>query len=174
MSTTNVDKVQIKMAQVVVKDAKVNLKRKGKNSSGKLSKSLRYKIVEKGYGEDINFSMQAYGMGVDAGRRGTKSSPSQPNSIFKTSSAGQPPVQAIEPWVRQRRMTPNKGVSIRSLAFSVAKSIGERGSKGSGFFSEAFNKQYRIFPDNLAGAVADDAMIDISEELDKLPKVIGK
>ena len=81
-------------------------------------------------------------------------------------SGGQPPVRAIEQWIKLKRITPPKGFTVQQFAFAVAKNIkkgGQRFRKAYPFITPALN--YAI-DKNLQG-VATAAALDITFSLQK-------
>lgn len=51
-----------------------------------------------------------------------------------------PPITAIEQWIIDKNLTLNN-ISVPSLAFLVARKIGNEGTKGTGIISEVFTPQ---------------------------------
>jgi hypothetical protein len=143
----------------VVKQAKLNLKKQGRNVTGKLKNSLRGQVV----GEDVLFYFEDYGRQIDTGRLGRVSSPA-PQGMFQMVSAGRPPTAPIRRWIKRTSQQPSNGITIQSLAYVEARAIGRKGVRGGGFFTRAFNKYYPAYTDDLAEAYADD----IIEVIDKI------
>jgi len=76
----------------------------------------------------------------------------------------QPPVRAIEQWIKLKRITPPKGLTVKQFAFAVAKKIGKEGQrfrKPYPFIQPAL--QYTINK-NLQG-IAIAASVDIATSL---------
>lgn len=161
-------------ADDVTVKAKANLKNRGKNSSGRLNKSLATKVVETSAGPDINFYMEDYGQGIDAGSSGKNKSRSRGKSLFNVRRAGQPPVSDIRKWIAQKPVTQSGNkIPIRSLAYVIARKIGNDGYRGSHFFTDAFESEFKPFGDDLAKAIGEDVEDIIEDSLDKIPNTIG-
>ena len=164
-----------KYSSDVVEQARKNLKTKGfggqksnrsKNSSGKLSEGLGFKIKALPNKLETSFtSKEAYGSVVEEGRR---------------AGATPPPVAPIEDWIRTKGIKVRKTFinsngqkvsefvkktpeSIRSAAIAMSKSIGKKGIKEVPFMSRAMQKQFDELPTELASAIIEDmenAIID--------------
>jgi hypothetical protein len=79
-------------------------------------------------------------------------------------SGGQPPVRAIEQWIKLKRIKPPKGFTVEQFAWAVAKNIkkgGQRFRKAYPFILPALN--YTI-EKNLQG-IATSAALDITFSL---------
>lgn len=51
-----------------------------------------------------------------------------------------PPIASIEQWIRDKNLTLNN-ISVPSLAFLIARKIGNEGTKGTGIISEVLTPQ---------------------------------
>ena len=120
----------------VVNTAKANLLRYGKINTGDLSNSIRFVITPSG---TIKFYYLKYGVFVELGRR---------------AGDRQPPVNAILRWIQQRGITPDAGKSTRSLAFAIARSIGENGYPGVPFFRAAVKSEKKKLTGALKKAIS--------------------
>ena len=164
-----------KYSSDVVEQARLNLKTKGfggqksnrsKNSSGKLSEGLGFKIKAQPKNLETSFtSKEAYGSVVEEGRR---------------VGATPPPIAPLEDWIRTKGIKVRKTFinsngqkvsefvkktpeSIRSAAIAMSKSISKRGIKEVPFMSMAMQKQFDKLPTELAAAIIEDmenAIID--------------
>jgi hypothetical protein len=97
------------------------------NVTGQSAESLGYRIV----GTELTiFSTMKYFTVLETGRKPGK----------------RPPISVIEQWIKDKPITPD-GISTKSLAFLIAKKIGEEGSllhrEGgkSGVISQSINDQ---------------------------------
>lgn len=96
--------------------------------TGEHSRSLGYRLDNSGL---TIFSSMKYFTVLETGRKPGK----------------RPPLDAVEAWVKAKPITPPDGMSTRSLAYLIAKKIGEEGSllyrQGgkSGVISRSINDQ---------------------------------
>lgn len=79
------------------------------NVSGKMATSLGYRIDASGL---TIYSSEKYFTVLETGRKPGK----------------RPPIDVVEEWVKAKPIIPNDGISTRSLAFLIARKIGEEGS----------------------------------------------
>ena len=129
----------------VVNAAKANLLRFGKINTGALRDSIRFNITPKG---NIRFFYLQYGVYVESGRR---------------AGARQPPTKPILQWIEQRGITPDKGTSKRSLAYIIARSIGEKGIKPTPFMRAAIKQQKVGLSKQLAKEIAKTVVMDFKK-----------
>lgn len=157
-----------KYSSDVVEQARKNLATKGfggqksnrsKNSSGKLSEGLGFKIKALPNKLETSFtSKEAYGSVVEEGRR---------------AGATPPPVAPIEDWIRTKGVKVRKtfinsngqkvsqfvertDANIKSAAIAISKSIGKNGIKEVPFMSRAMEKAFNALPTELAEAIVED------------------
>jgi hypothetical protein len=172
----------------VIDGAKKNLKSKGKNASGKLSKSLDYKLKVSGKKDKytLTFLMDDYGEFIDRGVKGAggtkadgvtkwKIKRTSNKSIFRTSSQKgydkkKPPASAFSDWSIRKGIAPRnaKGqfTSRKSLQFAIANSVFHTGITGSNFITNPFNKAFKELPN--------EVLKGLSLEIDKQIKIIVK
>ena len=129
----------------VVNTAKANLLRFGKINTGALRDSIRFNITPKG---NIRFFYLQYGAYVESGRR---------------PGAKQPPTKPILQWIEQRGITPDEGISKRSLAFIIARSIGEKGIRPTPFMKAAIKQQKIGLSNQLAKEIAKTVIINFKK-----------
>ena len=129
----------------VVNTAKANLLRFGKINTGALRDSIRFNITPKG---NIRFFYLQYGVYVESGRR---------------AGAKQPPTKPILQWIEQRGITPDKGTSKRSLAYVIARSIGEKGIRPTPFMMAAIKQQKVGLSKQLAKEIAKTVVMDFKK-----------
>jgi hypothetical protein len=159
---TEAEKVAKEFMDQVVSQSRANLKANGNNSSGQLSRSIKGVLK----GTDIEFFMKFYGTGIDAGRRGTKSTRSRGTinkSIFNVNRPGRPPASAILQWIKIKPVEVSNKEPITSIAFKMAKSIGEKGWKANQFFSKPFTQDFEEFPDDYIEAYGIDIEIILED-----------
>jgi hypothetical protein len=180
MELKEVKKILNQFGKNVVADAKANLKKKGRSSSGKLANSIKYKYSEKGQDMIISFFMEDYGDYQDKGVRGAKSIypgilkndqnryykyKKSPNA-FKKGANVVPPTSAFDKWGIKRGLAPRtKGGQFAArtgLNFALARSVYEKGIKPTYFFTNAFNRAFNLLPKDLEFAL----MIEITDNLE--------
>lgn len=153
------DFVNRRFIKRVTLEAKRNLSKRGRNVTGRLKGSIRGQVADSG----VVFFFEDYGRQIDTGRKGTHTNP-RPQGMFEMVKAGRPPTAPIKKWIQRTNQPIGNGVSLDSLAYVEARSIGRRGVRGGGFFTRAFDDYYDKYPDDLAEALGDD----ILEAIDKL------
>ena len=129
----------------VINTANANLLRFGKINTGALRDSIRFNITPKG---NIRFFYLQYGVYVESGRR---------------PGAKQPPVNPILKWIEQRGIVPDEGTSKRSLAFLIARSIGEKGIRPTPFMKAAVKQQKVGLSRQLAKEIAKTVVMDFKK-----------
>ena len=170
-----------KFAKYVIKQARVNLTREKKNTTGALYKSLDYDIdVQKG-AIVVDFLMEDYGEFVDKGVKGKN-----PNSLpqgakwFGIQKAPTSPYQfgsnksrglraAINKWTVQKNLkgvrdAKGRFIPRKTLQYLITRSIYLSGIRATLFFSRPFNKGLKRFTDKFTSAFA----LDIEQEI--IPK----
>jgi hypothetical protein len=164
----------------VVEGAKVNLKRKNKNASKKLSDSLDYNLKVAGNKDKftLSFLMEDYGEFIDRGVKGAggnkadgskwKKKRISNKSIWKQRKGytdKKPPASAFSGWIVRRGIAPrnNKGqfTTRKGLQFAIANSVYHTGIEASEFFTQPFNKEFKKLPDTLAIAFANELELKI-------------
>jgi len=155
-----------KFAKYVVSQSKANLTRSKKNASGNLRNSLGYDLKVNPNSFELEFIMAEYGMFVDEGVQGSKSSYLESrNSRFEFSGRFKTiPTKSLDKWVLRKGIKgvrDEKGRFIKrdSLKYLIAKSIYEKGIKASLFFTKPFEKAFDNLPKELVEAYA----LDIDE-----------
>ncbi len=156
----------------VVKQARTNLSKQGKNTSKNLYNSIKYtpKKTNTG-GIKIIFEMLDYGEFQDKGVRGAKSyyadqaTAESPYKFGSGSFAGQGDKfrKSIDKWVVKKNVfnksiRDKKGrfVSRQSLVHLITRSIYNKGIRASMFFTKPFEKAFKNLPPELTEAFAID------------------
>lgn len=156
------DQILNEYAATVVERAQSNLRIKrrvrgkvvNRVSSGTLLNSLIYKIKVR-YGKPtIDFTVKGpagqYADVIEFGRR--------PNSKM-------PPVSAIEKWIRMKplKLRNRQGEfikstesAIKSAAYNIARSIGEKGIEGINYYGDAIDDTWDDYKDKLMEAYIKD------------------
>ena len=163
-----------KFRDLVVTEAKNELQRLNKDSSGKLRNSIKGEVKEMPNSIGVYFEMEPYGNFQDKGVSGVKQKFDTPYS-YKTKM---PPPSKLDKWIVRKGIAPRaKGkftgrtVSSvgfkKSIQFLVARSIFYNGIKPSLFFTRPFEAAYKTLPDTLIDKYGLDAEQLLNEILDQ-------
>lgn len=159
----------------VVKQARANLTRMGKNSSGKLYNSIDAEVQVMPNSIGIYFDMEQYGAFQDKGVNGKR-------SVWSTAYSYKdkmPPPSKLDKWIVRRGIAPRnkgkfKGRSIdavgfrKSIQFLIARSIYYKGIKPTLFFTKALEGAYKNLPDELISKYGLDAEKLTTQALDDI------
>lgn len=141
-----------RFAKSVIKDAKGELSRQKKNTSGKLSKSLAYQLNVSKNSFGLSFLMEDYGEFVDRGVSGFLTKYDTPYS-YKDKW---PPLKKLDRWIVKKGLSPRgengQFMSRKSLQFLISRKIFFHGMKPSHFISKPFEKHFRKLPDEIIEA----------------------
>jgi len=132
-------------------EAQAILRKNGNDVTGRLINSIKVQPAQVTANSIVvPITMLKYGEWVDDGA--------------ERGRGGQPPVQAIEQWIKLKRISPPKGFTVNQFAWAVAKKIknqGQRYRKAYPFIQPALD--YTI-QKNLQG-VATAAAVDITTSI---------
>jgi len=169
---------------IVVNEAKANLRSQGKDASGKLSNSIDGTVKQMPNSIGVYFDMLPYGNFQDKGVKGANPSalPSSsknygkqkaPNSPYKFGSgSGQKGGlrRSLDSWIVRKGIAPRdlqgKFQSRKTLKFLIARSIYFSGIKPSLFFTKPFEKAFKTLPDVLIDKYGLDAEQLLTQILD--------
>ena len=119
------EKAVVEISNNAVENMAKAMVKKKKQASGKMVRSLRYKIASRVGFTQIDIFAVYYAKWVDVGRR---------------KGAKRVPLKALLKWVRTRGITPDNGGSEKSLAFAIQTNIFKEGIKPANFIDEAQSK----------------------------------
>lgn len=146
-----------KFRDLVVAEAKANLQKAGKDSTGKLSNSIKGEVKEMPNSIGVYFEMEPYGNFQDKGVSGTQKKFDTPYSY----KSKMPPPSAFDKWIVRKGIAPRSATgkfqSRKGLQFAIAKSIFRNGIKPSLFFTKPFEAAYKTLPDTLIDKYGLDA-----------------
>jgi hypothetical protein len=142
-----------------VEQSKSNLNKLKKNSTGKLSKSIKGEITGSGDEISVVFEMMLYGMFQDQGVDGKKVKHGSPFS-FKNEP---PPPSALDKWLVIRNFAPRdkqgRFMTRKQVQFMLSRSIFNKGIKRSLFFTEPYNKAIKEAGRTFKNALSKDMSI---------------
>jgi len=146
----------------VIQQAKSNLTKMGKNSTGALHKGLKGDVtVFKTGNFALEFDLGKYGEFQDKGVSGKKKKYNTPFSY----KSKMPPSKVFEQWVKNKgikgRDKKGRFITTKSLTFLIARGIFNNGIKPSLFFTKPFENEYKKLSDDLVEAFG----LDIDEFL---------
>ena len=129
----------------------------GKDTSGKLSSSIKGEVKQMPNSIGVYFEMEPYGNFQDKGVSGTQRKFDTPYSY----KSKMPPPSAFDKWIVKKgiapRSTSGKFQSRKGLQFAIAKSVFRNGIKPSLFFTKPFEAAYKTLPDTLIDKYGLDA-----------------
>ena len=149
-----------KYANYVIKKAKENLAKGGKygsyDKSGALSNSLGYKI-NKG---KVSFLGENYGVFLDKGVKGAKSTYPESSTSPHKYTTKMPPSSVFDKWTIKSGIAPRdkKGrfIKRKSLNFLIARSIYRKGIRATMFFTKPFEDALPLFEDDILEGFLED------------------
>ena len=139
-----------KFTKFVIKQARTNLSKRKKISTGKLYKSLGFKTMQGTSGVNVFFTMEDYGTFQDLGVSGKKRKYKTPYRY----RSKMPPSSAFSAWVVRKglkgvRDEKGRFIPRKRLQFLIARSIFRDGIKPSLFFTRPFDLGFRKLPEKL-------------------------
>ena len=156
-----------KFRDIVVNEAKANLRAQGKDASGKLSNSIQGEVKQMPNSIGVYFQMESYGNFQDKGVSGTKRKFNTPYSY----TTKMPPPSKLDKWIVRKGIAPRsktgKFQSRKGIQFAIARSIFYKGIKPSLFFTKPFEKAYKTLPNVLIDKYGLDAEQLLNQILDQ-------
>jgi len=163
-----------KFRDYVVKQARSNLSKAGKRSSGALYDSIDGEVKAMPNSIGIYFEMEEYGAYQDKGVNGKFSAYATAYSY----KSKMPPPSKLDKWIVRKGIAPRdengKLLPRKSLQFLIARSIFRKGIKPSLFFTKAFEGGYKKLPDELIKKYGLDMEELTLEALDQIIKAKKK
>lgn len=158
-----------KFRDYVISQAKANLTRMGKKSSGKLYDSIDGRVKANNNSFEMEFWMEEYGSYQDKGVSG-KHRKFDTEFSYKDKM---PPPKAFDRWIVKKGLAPRKKgkfKSRKSLSFLIARSVYNNGIKPSLFFTKPFEKAFNKLPNDLVEAFGLDAVKLFNETIYPIEK----
>lgn len=152
-----VQAVLTKFAKYVIQQARTNLTRNKRNSTGDLYNSLSYDLSVGDNSFSLSFKMEDYGEYQDKGVKGAKSTySSAAGSPYKYTNK-MPPSSAFSQWAVKKgldgvRNKKGQFVKRKSLQYALARSIYEKGIPATKFFSTPFGIGFKRLPAEIVQA----------------------
>ena len=149
MQLKNVQTILNRFAKNVIKASRSNLTRQ-KKGGGNLYKSLSYVAKEMPNSSRVKWFIAPYGSFVDQGVKGAGSSINNRTSPFQfgTGTGKRGGLRdGILKWIQRKRFQwlddeTGRFMSYKSMAFFIARSIYQKGTKPSLFFTRPFEKAF--------------------------------
>jgi len=155
MDYAELNKALNAFGKYVIQQSRSNLTKKGKNSTSDLYNSLKYELTEESANFLLEFLQEDYGDFVDQGVRGAGSSSNNRTSPFKFGSGTGKKgglTKGISKWIKQKPIKQwkdkktGKFLSYKSMTFLIARSIYNKGTKPSLFFTKPFYQAFKRLP----------------------------
>ena len=160
-----------KFRDLVVTEAKANLRSQGKDTSGKLSNSIEGTVKEMPNSIMLQFGMLPYGNFQDKGVSGTDKKYAGTEYSYKPGIQNRPSPRHFDKWVVKKGLAPRnskgKFVSRSGIKFALAYHIQKYGIKPSLFFTKPFEQAYKTLPDVLIDKYGLDAEQLLNQILDQ-------
>ena len=158
----NLQKALTKYRDLVIDEAKSNLLRDGKVSSGNLYNSIKGSPVKTSKNSlQFNIEMPYYATFVDKGVSGTEKKYNTPYAY--SGSKKMIPPSKLDKWIVKRGIAPRdkdgKFITRKSLQYAIATNIYKRGIKPSLFFTKPFEKYFV----NLPAEIVESFALDVQE-----------
>jgi len=159
-----------------------NLKRKGMNASGNLSRSIdpKFRVMPNSF--EFEMDMAVYGLFQDAGVEGTggprlykNGKKTKPGTKWKKKRVDKKyfqfkfrnkkyriPPAAVDVWRLQKKIVPRNTrgqfAPRRSGNYAIARAIYAQGLEAKGFFTQPYERLFDKLPENLTQAFALDVV----------------
>lgn len=158
----------------VIERAKSNLKKDGKQASGKLIESLDFEFKQNPNSIEFDFYAEDYWKFVDKGVKGKTSSAKAPNSPYQFGSGTGKKGglrSAIDKWVIRKGLTnvrdkQGRFVNRKQMVSMISSAIYNRGLTATEFFSKPFEQAFKQLPDEILEAYGKDFEKFLTKELE--------
>ena len=157
---TELEKVLRSFGKRVNKQARLNLKKKKSNDTGKLSNSLFLKVKENPNSISVDMMWESYGDFIDQGVRGAGGVRKTTSGFNNRNNKGK--LWKIKAKNSKYRFGKSGGISSKHFVgwakrkgispFAVAKAVYHQGIETTHFFSEPFNKEFKTLPEEVTEA----------------------
>jgi hypothetical protein len=149
---------------VVVKESKTALTKKGKNVSKELYNSIDSELKVSKNSFELSFVMAKHGKFINDGVKGVKKDKTDNSGLkigdrkfsYKAGVENRPPTRVFDKWVIKRglagRNKKGQFVSRESLKFAIATHVQNVGLETTNFFTKPFENAFKNLPDELVEA----------------------
>lgn len=173
MDQKEVKKTFEEFANYVIEKAKSNLKKDGKNASGKLYDSLDFEFKQNANSIEFDFFAEDYWKFVDKGVKGKTSSAKAPNSPYQFGSGTGKKGglrASIDKWVIRKGLTNTRNekgqfINRKQMVSMISSAIYNRGLETTEFFSKPFDEAFKQLPDEILEAYGQDLNKFLIKEL---------
>lgn len=174
MEQVEVKKTFEEFGNYVIEKAKSNLKKDGKNASGKLYDSLKFEFKENANSIEFDFFAEDYWKFVDKGVKGKTSSAKAPNSPYQFGSGTGKKGglrASIDKWVIRKGLTNTRNekgqfINRKQMVSMISSAIYNRGLRTTEFFSKPFDEAFKQLPDEILEAYGQDLNKFLIKELE--------
>lgn len=174
MEQQEVKKTFEEFGNYVIEKAKSNLKKDGKNASGKLIDSLDFEFKQNKNSIEFDFYAEDYWKFVDKGVKGKTSSAKAPNSPYQFGSGTGKKgglTSAIDKWVIRKGLTNTRNekgqfINRKQMVSMISRAIYNRGLKTTEFFSKPFDEGFKKLPDEILESYGQDLNKFLIKELE--------
>ncbi len=155
MVYNEIEKVLVKYARLIRDRYKNNLKNLNINATNNLARSVKVRIERRNNEFEVELKLAEYWKWVEEGRAPGK----------------MPPIDAIVKWVQVKKAFRSvKGIKAqKSVAFRIARKIGERGTKGRFPLDKTKEELYPLMMKELRIAMDKDISEDLNKIMIELP-----
>lgn len=153
-SRVNLDKALAYVGEYYLEEVRSQLIQDGTQSTGELAASLDTNIV----GDEIDIVNTKYGKAVDEGSRPASQGSAKVSKAF---------IADILEWASLKGITPDKGGSMKGMAFAIAKTIKKRGviKRFGNQGSKVFDRVYKRLEEQIGEDISEGYLKDIKNKL---------
>lgn len=173
MEQQEVKKTFEEFGKYVIEKAKSNLKKDGKNASGKLYDSLDFKFKQNKNSIEFDFFAEDYWKFVDKGVKGKISSAKAPNSPYQFGSGTGKKGglrASIDKWIVRKGLTNTRNekgqfINRKQMVSMISSAIYNRGLETTEFFSKPFDEAFKQLPDEILESYGQDFEKFLTKEI---------
>lgn len=164
MNNENVKIALDKFLKQTIKKAQNNLKGRGIDASGELSKSFTYDLTVSPNSFSAKIFAKRYAKFIDEGVSGVEKKRNTPYSYKRKGGSGSlkgmPPPSAFDKWSIRRAIAPRSTLGTflprKSVNFAIAVGVFKHGIKPTYFFKDAYENEFNKLSNEVIEAYALD------------------